>query len=106
MKKIKSMLLAGILVCSINAMAQSNSNPTGTVPINADRASTPPPIQTAPVTPQPAAPPTNKVMLRSQLDSMDTKKRTTPPPTQKVYTDSTRYIVHPGDTETVPKRKQ
>jgi hypothetical protein len=106
MGKIKNFLLAGTCICSIHAIAQSNNNSSGTVPINADPASTPPPIQTAPVAPQPIAPPTNKVILQSQLDSMDTKKRTKPVQSQRVYADSTRYIIHPGDTETSPKRKQ
>ena len=104
MKKIKKLLLSGFCFCSIAAAAQSNNNTSRQVPVNADPAATPPPVQNPPVTPQTNAPPINKVMLRSQVDSMDSKKRTAPAPTQKAYPDSTRYLIHQGDTATNPKR--
>jgi hypothetical protein len=105
MKNTNKILLTAFCFCSFAAMSQSNNNSSGQVPINADPASTPPPVQTAPATPPRGTEPNNKVMLKAQTDSMDSKRKTTPPPSQNVYRDTTRYLVHPGDTETVPRKK-
>jgi hypothetical protein len=105
MKKIILQLLSVICLSTI-ASAQSNNNSSGQVPINADQSGTPPPVQNTPVTPQRVAPPNNKVMLRAQTDSMDSQRKTVPPSSQKVYVDSSRYIIYQGDTETAPKPKR
>ena len=66
---------------------------------------TPPANQNPPPpTPQTGAP-TNKVMLKSQVDSMDSKKRTTPRSPQTVYPDTSRYRIYSDDTLTNPKRR-
>jgi hypothetical protein len=101
MKKIKYLLLTGICFCSVVSFAQSNSS--NQIPINADPSTSPQPVQPVPVPPQQGTPPTNKVMLKAQTDSMDSKRRTTPP-SQNVYRDTTRQLIHQGDTETVPRR--
>ena len=98
------LLLSGICFCSIAVMSQS-STPPNQVPINADPASTPPPTQNAPVQPPRGTEPNNKVMLKAQTDSMDSKRKSAPAPSQNVYRDTTRYLIHPGDTDTAPKRK-
>jgi hypothetical protein len=103
MKKVNKLLVAGI--CWVYLVAAQSVNNSSQIPVNADKASTPPPVQNPPVAPQ-QGPPINKVMLRAQTDSMDSKRRTAPAPSQKVYTDSTRYIIHQGDTETAPKPKR
>src|SRR5438045_6286850 len=102
MKNIVMLLLAGFYFCSLVANAQSNNYPSTPVPVNADPVSTPPPVQNqnAPVTPPRGTEPNNKVMLKAQTDSMDSKRKTAPPTVQKIYRDSTRYMVHPGDTAT------
>ena|SRR5215203_1786686 len=105
MKKVKKLMLTGFCFCCIAAFSQSNNNTSGPIPINSDPAAVPVPVQNTPSTPK-TGPPINKVILRSQVDSMDAKKRTTPPPSLQVYHDSTRYIIHQGDTETAPKPKR
>ena len=105
MKKIRNLLVAGLCFYSIAAFSQSNNNSSGKIPVNADPASTPPPVQAVPATPQTNAPPINKVILKSQVDSMDTKKRNSPTPTQNVNRDTSRYLIYPGDTVTAPKRR-
>jgi len=97
-------LLIGICFCNIHLIAQTNTNTPNRIPVNADPSSTPPPVQSSPTTPQRGTEPNNKVMLRAVTDSMDSKKRTAPSQSQKIYQDTTRYLIHPGDTDTAPKR--
>jgi len=98
MKKQINLLLSGWFFYSVYVNAQTN------IPINSDPAATPP-VQPPPPTPQNVSPPINKVMLKSELDTMDSRKRTTPKTPQTIYPDSTRQLIHKGDTETVPVRK-
>ena len=103
MKKIKKLLSIAICFCSFASLAQSSGNSSGQVPINADPAAVPP-VQNAPVPLPQGTAPTNKVMLKAQTDSMDSKRKTSPPPSQNIYRDTTRQLIHQGDTETVPRR--
>ena len=103
MKNIKIFLLTGICIFNIYSYSQTN-NTTNRVPVNSDPTATPP-VQNVPTPPQNGVPPTNKVILRSKVDSMYSTKRAASASPQNVYPDSSRMLIHQGDTETIPKRK-
>ena len=110
MKNIKQLLLAGLSFCSLAVMAQTNTTSPNQVPVNAGQTIIPPPVQNPPVqNPPVSAPqgtaPNNKVMLKAQTDSMDAVRRT-PPPAQNIYRDTTRQLIHQGDTETTPRPRR
>ena|GEM_PF-4648181 len=70
----------------VTSFGQSSENSSGPIPVKSDRIAAPPAPQKNQAPASKGTEQNNKVMLRSQTDSMDSKKMTTP--TVKLSNDS------------------